>query len=82
MIIVERILFFSSIIFIISNFFKYFKISNEVLFFKTYAIFFDSEKPALFDIIGKHFLLLASIAIRPSGSSQTEFPIAISDFSK
>ena len=45
------------------------------------AIFLDSLSPATLDIIGKHFLLLDSIAILPSGSFQTELPTDISDFS-
>ena len=53
--------------------------SDELFFFKTKAIFFDSASPPLLEIIGKHLRLLASIAILPNGSSQTEFPIAISE---
>ena len=53
---------------------------STLFFSKTIAISLDSASPPLLEIIGRHFLLLASIAILPNGSSQTEFPTAISDF--
>ena len=61
-------------------FFNIFTNSLESFFFKTIEIFFDSSRPPLFDIIGRHFLLLASIAILPNGSFHTELPTAIEDF--
>ena len=44
-------------------------------------MFLDSINPPTLDIMGRHFLLDASIAILPNGSCHLEFPIAISDFS-